>query len=61
MEATDIKGNVKRTTETGVDSEGSSDEEFLTKSIAHMQIKMVKKTYGLEKTVPLMVNHIHRL
>ena len=45
--------------ETDLDIHQSSDDEFLTKSIAFMQIKMVKKTYGLEKTVPLMVNDIH--
>ena len=53
------KRRVKRTAETDVDSEESSDEEFLTKSIAHMQIKRVRKAYGLEKTIPLMVNDIH--
>ena len=42
-----------------MDIEGSADEDFLTKSIAHMQINMVKKTYGLEKAVPLVVNDIH--
>lgn len=45
--------------ETEQDSDNSSDEEFLTKSIAHMQVKMIKRKYGLEKTVPLMVNDIH--
>ena len=44
-----------------VDSDVSSDEEFLTESIVYMQIKMIKKIYGLEKTVPLMVNDIHIL
>ena len=44
--------------ETDLDSDQSSDDEFLTKSIAHMQIKLVKKTYGLEKTIQLMVNDI---
>ena len=37
-----------------MDNEESSDEEFLTKSI-----KRVRKAYGLEKTIPLMVNDIH--
>ena len=49
---------MKRTMETDLDSDQSSDDEFLTKSIAHMQIKLVKKTYGLEKTIPLTVNDI---
>ena len=49
---------MKRTMETDLDSDQSSDHEFLTKSIAHMQIKLVKKTYGLENTIPLMVNDI---
>ena len=31
----------------------------MAKSIAHMQIKMVRRPYRLEKTVPLMVNDIH--
>ena len=26
-----------------------------------MRIKMVKKTYGLEKTIPLMLNDVHIL
>ena len=50
---------IKRMEETEQDSENSSDEEFLTKSIAHMQIKMIKRKYGLEKIVPLMGNDIH--
>ena len=45
--------------ETEQDSDNSSDEEFLTKSIVHMQVKMIKRIYGLEKTVPLMVNDVH--
>ena len=53
------KHRIKKTTETDQDSEASSDEEFLAKSIAHMQIKSVKKRYGLEKTIPLMVNDLH--
>ena len=44
------KRTVKRTTETDIDSEDSSVEEFLAKSVAHMRIKMVKKTYGLGET-----------
>lgn len=27
--------------------------------VAHMQIKMVKKKYGLEKTIPFMLNYVH--
>ena len=53
------RNRVKRTTETDSDGDGSSDEEFLTKSVVHMQIKMIRKKYGLEKTVPLMVNDIY--
>ena len=33
----------------------------MAKSITHMQIKMVRRPYSLEKTVPLMVNNIHIL
>ena len=40
------KRTVKRTTETDLDSEDSSDEEFLAKSVVHMRIKMVKKHMG---------------
>ena len=42
-----------------MDSEDSSDDEFVTKTIAHIRIKMVRRAYGLQKTVPLMVNDIH--
>ena len=52
------RNRIKRTTDMELDSEDSSDEEFLTKSIAHMQIKMVKRSYSLAKTIPLMVNDI---
>ena len=45
--------------ETDLDSDQSSDDEFLTKSIAHIQIKLIKKTYGLKKIIPLMVKNIH--
>lgn len=45
--------------ETEEDSDVSSDEEFVIKSIARLQIKRIKKTYGLDKTVSLMVNDIH--
>ena len=47
---------VKRTAETEIDS---SDKDFLTKSVAHIRIKMVKKRYGFEKTIPLMLNDVH--
>lgn len=50
---------IKRMEETEEDSDVSLDKEFLTKSTAHMQIKKVKKAYGLDKTVSLMVNDIH--
>ena len=45
--------------ETDLDSDQSSDDEFLTKSVAHMQIKLIKKTYELQKLIPVMVNDIH--
>ena len=45
--------------ETDLDGDQSSDDEFLTKSLAHIQIKPIKKTYGLKKMIPLMVNDIH--
>ena len=52
------KNRVKKTLEQESDSEDTSDEEFLSQSIAHMRIKRVKKRYSLEKTVPLMINDI---
>ena len=48
------KRRVKRTKETDLDSDQFSDDEFLT-----YVDKLVKKTYGLKKTIPLMVNDIH--
>ena len=54
------KHRIKRMTESDmVIEEDSSDEKFVTKSLAHMQIKTVRRTYGLQKTVPMMVNDIH--
>ena len=49
---------VKKTLEHESESEDSSDEDFLSQSVAHMNIKRIKKRYSLEKTVPLMINDI---
>lgn len=48
----------KKTQEHEFDSEDASDEDFLTQSVAHMNVKKFKKRYSLEKTAPLMVNNI---
>ena len=35
-----------------------TDDDFLSQSVTHVNIKRVKKKYSLEKTVPLMINDI---
>ena len=52
------KKNVKKASGYESDSQKSSDEDFITQSIAHMTIKKDQKRYSLEKTVPLMINDI---
>ena len=52
------RNRVKKTLEHESESEDSSDEDFLSQSVAHMNIKRIKKRYSLEKTVPLMINDI---
>ena len=52
------KKNVKKASGYESDSQSSSDEDFITQSIAHMTIKKVQKRYSLEKTVPLTINDI---
>lgn len=52
------RNQVKKTSERESDSGDTSDEEFLSQSIAHMRIKRVNKRYSLDKTVPLMINDI---
>ena len=52
------KNRVKKTLEHESSSEDSSEEDFLSQSVAHMKIKRIKKRYSLEKTVPLMINDI---
>ena len=52
------RNRVKKTLEQESDSEDTSDDDFLSQSVAHMNIKRVKKKYSLEKTVPLMINDI---
>ena len=49
---------MKKTQEHESDSEDFSDEVFLSQSVAHMNVKTIKKRYSLEKTVPLMINDI---
>ena len=48
----------RETAEEESDSVTSSDEEFLSRSVAHMTIKKVKRTYSLDKTVPITINDI---
>ena len=48
----------RETAEQESDSVTSSDEEFLSRSVAHMTIKNVKRTYSLDKTVPITINDI---
>ena len=52
------RNRVKKTLRHESESEDSSDEDFLSQSVAHMNIKRIKKRYSLEKTVPLMINDI---
>ena len=52
------KNRVKNSLEHESSSEDSSDEDFLSQSVAHMKIKRIKKRYSVEKTVPLMINDI---
>ena len=52
------RNRVKKTLEYESDSEGTSDDDFLSQSLARMNIKRVKKKYSLEKTVQLMINDI---
>ena len=52
------RNRVKKTLEQESESEDSSDEDFLSQSVAHMNIIRIKKRYSLEKTVPLMINDI---
>ena len=52
------RNRVKKTKEHESDSEDSSDEDFLSQSVAQRNVKRIKKTYSLEKTVPLMINDI---
>ena len=52
------RNRVKKIQENESGSENSSDEDFMSQSVAHMNVKGIKKTYSLEKTVPLMVNDI---
>ena len=49
---------MKKTKEHESDSEDSSDEDFLSQSVAQRNVKRIKKMYSLEKTVPLMINDI---
>ena len=52
------RNRVKKTLEHESSSDDSSDDDFLSQSIAHMNIKSIKKRYSLSKTVPLMINDI---
>ena len=52
------RNRVKKTLEQESDIEDTSDDDFLSQSVALMNIKQVKKKYSLEKTVPLMINDI---
>ena len=42
------RNRVKKTQEHESDSEDSSDEDFLSQSVAYMNVKRIKKTYSLE-------------
>ena len=52
------RNRVKKTLEHESSSDDSSDDDFLSQSIAHMNIKSIKKRYSLAKTIPLMINDI---
>ena len=52
------RNRVKKILEQESESEDSSDEDFLSQSVAHLNIIRIKKRYSLEKTVPLMINDI---
>ena len=52
------RNRVKKTLEHESSSDDSSDDDFLSQSIAHMNIKSIKTRYSLSKTVPLMINDI---